>query len=186
MNKFYYSPPLDLGCLTYVDARLGKNRSSSSSSPCCGKPKGVLGQTDAPRMWGRHQVSDRCRGLARATEPGEVFPPGREGCLYLLLSEMAYQAPLGFGQPAAVFRSAFALSLTSFEDFMAGHFIHFNECSGSFWTWGCVCRPWTVIMFSIAETEWNTKSHTLSPGLFQMTYPSFRAITSRRPRRERL
>lgn len=77
-------------------------------------------------------MSGRCRGRAGATQPGKVLPPGREGCLYLLFPEMAHQEQLGFGRPAAVFRSTFALSPTSFEDFIAGHVTCFNESSGSF------------------------------------------------------
>lgn len=155
MNKLHYSPQLGFLCLPGIDACAGKHPSSAFSSPC-GKNEGA---ELSPGMWGRqHRVAG-----AQASQPGEVSPPGREeGCLYSLLSEVAHQECRGFRWPAAVFRSAFALSTTSLEDFRAGRFIHFNEYSHSVRTWGCVCRFWTVMIEAVVEVDCNTFQYPLA------------------------
>lgn len=97
MTKLYYSPPSDLRYLTCIDACLGRN--CSSPPPLRQKAQGSARTNKSSQDVGKTSGEWQVRRRGRATRPGELFPPGGEGCLYLLLPELAHQGPLGFGRP---------------------------------------------------------------------------------------
>lgn len=89
MNKLHNSPQLDVLRLTGTDASLGRkepllfflslwkdHRSRSTNIP----------SQDVGKTSGEWQMQRR----AGATQPGEAFPAGRQGCLFWLLPEIAH------------------------------------------------------------------------------------------------